>query len=135
MADCIESDQGKFHCINCNHAGHASWDCLYLRFIGKCRRAERTDPKHIYRYFLWQEAWTWEQEGRDVGVRTEVWQDAELEQAHVFEVGGQQPAGTSMNQEAACQGVGGGPVRQLRLDETFSSPCNGGPSHTPGNTD
>ena len=48
MADCIESDQGKFHCINCNQAGHASWDHLCPRFVDKCRRAERTDLEHTY---------------------------------------------------------------------------------------
>jgi len=139
-ADCIKSNQGKFHCINYNHAGHVSWDCSCPRFIDECRRAERMGPKHTYRYFLMQEAWTWEQEGRDEGVRTEGWQEADLEpsagleQAHFLEVNSQQLASTSMNQEAVHQGAEGGPVRQLRLDEIPSGPHSGGPSHTPGNT-
>ena len=82
----------------------------------------------------------WEQEGRDRGVRTEGWRDAELdpsaglEQVHFSEVNSQKLAGTSTNQEAMHQGAGGAPVRQLTLDEILNGPCNGGPSHTPGNT-
>jgi len=52
---------------------------LCLRFIDECRRAEKTDPEHTYRYFPMQEGWTWEQEGRDEGVRTEGWRDVDLE--------------------------------------------------------
>jgi len=50
--------------MNCNALGHASWDQLCPRFIEECRKAERTDPEHTYRYFPSREAWTWEQEGR-----------------------------------------------------------------------
>jgi len=44
-------------------AGHVAWDCLCPKFIEECRKVERADPKHTYRYLPCQESWTWEQEG------------------------------------------------------------------------
>ena len=62
MDECLETNRDAFWCMNCNTSGHASWDRLCLAFLEISKRMEEADPKHSYRYFPGQEAWTWEQQ-------------------------------------------------------------------------
>jgi len=62
-ANCAEEECTNFFCISCNETGHVSCDRLCPSFIKECKKAERMDPEWAYRFFLGQEAWTWEQEG------------------------------------------------------------------------
>src|SRR5882672_959037 len=64
-AGCSKTDQDKFKCTSCKVTGHAPCDRLCPKFMEVCRRMQHADPEHTYKYFLGQEAWTWEQEPSD----------------------------------------------------------------------
>jgi len=107
---------------------------------------EEVDPKHTYKYFPGQEAWTWEQQpgytdNRPVawhrllnvnGLAHEAWEEGQWEaQARdgTRKRDNGWPTWMNMNRiEVSEQTVGhtsrGGPSRQRRLDDfTLTAPC------------
>ena len=58
---CEKTDPGSYRCVNCNEAGHASWDRMCPRFMDASKRAKQADPENTYKYFPTEEPWTWEQ--------------------------------------------------------------------------
>ena len=57
--DCTDrGNPAKYRCINCQQAGHASWDPHCPEFIK--RKNERRHAKGAHKYFVTNEEWTWE---------------------------------------------------------------------------
>jgi len=50
-----------------------SWDRLCPGFLAASKRMEEADPKHTYKYFPGQEAWTWEKQPGYVDNRLAAW--------------------------------------------------------------
>jgi len=74
-AECTESENDKFWCVNCKELGHASWDHLHPCFLEAGRWLEITDPEHTYRFFPSQEPWTWEQAPPESGPYPARWKN------------------------------------------------------------
>jgi len=44
--ECKKTDPGSYRCVNCNEAGHASWDRMCPRFMDASERAEQANPEN-----------------------------------------------------------------------------------------
>ena len=71
--ECAKTEREAFWCISCNVSGHVSWDRLCPGFLAASKRMEEADPKHTYKYFPRQEAWTWEQQPGYMDNRPAAW--------------------------------------------------------------
>jgi len=106
-------------------AGHASWDQLCPKFIEECKRAEKMDPEHSYKYFPAQEPWTWEQEG-EYGSKRASRGACEVGgpgagSEWVLRGDGQQLTQLGVGWDVVSEATGHGTVRQCRLKELPSN--------------